>query len=182
MDNSRIKILIYALIFLTVLNLAAIGTILYNISKTQKIQQPATTQQTTYFNTKPVANQPIKFRKPPKLHRILSQLNLSEAQQQQFMNIHQNYIRKIRPIFRQIRQINDSIGLILQQNPPNFDKIKRLSHRKAQLIENLTLLQAHEFYELSQICTPQQRQILYQLYKHRYHHKFRPKNRKSSRE
>ncbi len=175
MHNSKIKILIYTVVFLTVLNIAAIGTILYNISKKHKNQQNIPAQQNLTNTTKPAYNQPIRFHRPPKLRQIIQQLNLTPDQEQKFMTIHRNYLRKIRPILRQIRQTNDSIGILLLQNPQNTGQIKALAHRKAVLIEKLTLLQAQEFIELSKICTPQQRQLLFQIYKRSYHHKKRGK-------
>ena len=178
MHNSKIKILIYTVVFLTVLNIAAIGTILYNISKTKNLQQaPANIPTHPTAPIKPPNNQPIRFHRPPKLRRIIQQLNLSPEQEQKFMNIHRRYLQKIRPILRQIRQTNDSIGFILLQNPQNFEKIKALAHHKAVLIEKLTLLQAQEFIELSKICTPQQRKILFQIYSRRYNHRTKREKR-----
>ena len=157
--NLKIKLLIYTVIFLTVLNIAAIGTIVWHIARMHQIQQ----SEQTY---KKQTNEKIQAQKH--LKRLFKTLDLTAAQQQQFMNEHLKFISKVKPLFHQLRQLHKNIALQLKQPEPNLDSIKYYSDKVGEIHAKLTYLEATEFLALEKICTPKQRKKLYQLYSSRF--------------
>ncbi len=91
------------------------------------------------------------------------------------MDEHQKFISQVKPLFHQLRKLHQNIAFQLKQNTPNLDSIKYYSNQIGQIHAKLTYLEAKEFIALEKICTPQQRQKLFQLYSSR----FRKNNRQT---
>ncbi len=157
--NLKIKLLIYSVIFLTVLNIAAIGTIVWHSERMRKIEQAAATSR-----YKPG----LRHNKTKHLPRVFRNLDLTPEQQQQFMNEHRKFIVQVKPLFRQLQQLHQNLALQLKRPNPDLDSIKYYSEKIGQVHSQLTYLEAKEFIALAKICTPQQRQKLYQLYTNRF--------------
>ncbi len=165
------KLLIYALIFLGALNVATIGTIVWHVNTEKKIQQQDITMQNdtsaqvapnnaaTQSGTTYRRGRSLPFRK------IVRELDLTQEQYQLFLEEHRKFIAKIRPLIADLHRYRELIDLELAKDHPSMAKIRRYSRKIGKIHEQLSMVQSEYYIALAKLCTPAQKQKLYEIYR-----------------
>lgn len=145
-QNNKLKIVLWIIVVLLVINISALATLL--------LHQNKETQECPY---------PEKQRREGQF--IKKELQLDDAQFEQF--------KALRHKFRQSNKTTvDSIHLYKnlffnEMTKNNYDTAKLLlySEKISQFQNGMLLRSAHHYHELSKICTPEQKEKLSRLYK-----------------
>ncbi len=167
-QQMKIKILLYALIFLGALNVATIGTIVWHVNQEKKnIPAQTTYNDTTASQNRNSARPATTFRRGRSLpfRKIVRELDLTEEQYTRFVAEHQKFLAKVRPLIADLHLYREKIDQELAKPNPSMAKIRRYSRRIGKIHEKLSIVQSEYYIALAKLCTPEQRQKLYEIYR-----------------
>jgi uncharacterized membrane protein len=134
----KTKVLVGALLFLIVLNLATLGTWLY----VRFVAPPA----------EPV----LPMGGPPELMR-----ELNDSTRQQLRAVMMEFRRDVMPLQRQVRAAEDSIALWLQQDPVPVSEVQDVLRRAADLRASISIRAVERLVATKQFLTPEQQRMFF---------------------
>lgn len=134
----KTKVLVGALAFLFILNLATVGTWLY-------VRWAGPSSESTL----PVGG-------PPELMR-----ELDETTRQQLRAVMVDFRREVMPLQHEVRSAEDSIALLLQQDPVSVPSIRIALRRVADLRTEISLRAVERLVATKKFLTPDQQRIFF---------------------
>ena len=176
--NKRNKILIIAVIFLAVLNIATIGSIFYHIHRMRQqpiFVQPASDGTNRWHRLNPLPPQPPEKRpgsnrdtkKATRFRHIMDEIGLSDEQRQYFLSRRQDFFRTHRPLMDSLRFYHSLLDSLACSPEPDSTLIVKYSHKIARLHYRFTLdytLLINDWYKQ---CTPGQLQRFCKIFNHK---------------
>lgn len=134
----KTKVLVGALLFLIVLNLATLGTWLY-VRFVGPPEQPR-----------------LSVGGPPALMR-----QLDEATQEKLREVMMSFRDDVMPLQRQVRRAEDSVALLLQQDPVPVKTIHGLLRRIADLRTSVSERAVERLVATKSFLTPEQQRMFF---------------------
>ena len=145
-EKNRRRLLLYLILFLLVLNVSALGTIIYLIYRPHHDLFP------------PGPDGPVG-------KRLENELNLSETQRKEFKTLRRDFLEKSRPVLDTLRLTREEIykGLAMDRvdTVVLFQKADELGRHHAQLKK----MAIRHFLRLQSKCSPEQRKRLISIYR-----------------
>ncbi len=176
--QTKNKILVIAVIFLIVLNLATIGSIFYHISRMRKLA--AQEQPIAQVNNRVVrpdygrgpqsrasVRRERRERVSPHFRRIMDSLHLTPEQRKYFLEKRRQFMRTHRPLMDSLLIYHESLDSLACSVNPDTTKIRFYSQRIASLHYRFThdfALLVNQWY---QQCNPEQRTKFCQIFRHK---------------
>ena len=106
----------------------------------------------------------------PGLHglRTIIQLDLSDSQKLQLMNIMEKYDNERETLKESLREANKNLAGILESEQPDEAEIRNALRRAAPIKEELLVMRVKMMAELKTVLTPSQLQLLEKRRVHRF--------------
>ena len=134
----KTKILVGALVFLIVVNLATLGTYLY------------------LRFTAPADPGPEFVGGPPG-----AMLELDASTRERLRNLMMEFRRETMPIQEQVRSAEDSLARLLQQDPVPLDRVDRLFQQIGELRTSVGRLAVRRLVQTKSFLTPEQQHMFF---------------------
>ena len=180
--KTKNTILVIAVIFLTVLNIATVGSIFYHIKRMQQ-KQKIEVQRPGQFHFPP-APRPYPRQGPPRpqpkqsdeqarharhFRHIMDELNLSPEQRKYFIDRRKEFLRIHRPLMDSLRYYHRLLDSLACSQNPDINRIKTYSRQIADLHYRFTLdytLLLNDWYKH---CNREQKKKFCQIFDHSNH-------------
>jgi Spy/CpxP family protein refolding chaperone len=106
----------------------------------------------------------------PGLHSLktIIQLDLSDSQRLQLINIIEKYDNERESLKESLREANKNLARVLQSEQPDEAEIRNALRRAAPIREELFVMRVNMMAELKTVLTPNQRQLLEKRKAHRF--------------
>lgn len=130
----------YLVIFLLMINIAALGTIIYYVSGPRTMPQPV-----------------IEPKNDMRGRDIVKSLNLSKQQDQKFRESRDNFKKSTHPIIMEIQAKKEEIVRNLDTDNPDTAKLNKLADELGDINGRLKKQAIRHFIELRKECRPEQR-------------------------
>lgn len=142
------KLLVWVLIFLVVVNIAALGSF-FLFSKSQESRSCCS----------PEEQQCNAFR---------NELNLSAGQEVKVTAINRRYKEAAEPVALAIKEVRAAILTELEKEQPDTMQLNAMTDRLTHLQVTIQKENIKQYSELKRVCTPEQAQMLSALYRDLY--------------
>lgn len=157
--KRKVKILSWTLILLLIMNITAIGTIIYRHNLfVNRINNKE------HFNPRRPNNED-KCRKDAYKIFLIEELNLSKEQQEQYDNIRVSFITKTSSFFDSIHYYSKSIDALLKFNEPDSAVIEQYSSKIGSLHKQLKVEYINYNFNIKSILDDNQKAIYFDTYK-----------------
>ncbi len=179
-SKTKNTILVIAVIFLTVLNVATVGSIFYHIKRMQhnvELQRPGQ----PHFSPAPGPYPPQALPKSKsrqvdgrkrharRFRRIMEELNLSPEQRKYILDSRKKFLRSHRPLMDSLRYYHRLLDSLSCSQNPDITSIKIYSRQIADLHYRFTLdytLLINDWYKH---CNKEQKQKFCRIFDHSNH-------------
>lgn len=153
--ENKHNILVWAVVFLAVLNLATLATVLFHANR----------------STNAVSVQPFSGRSADATTGNFSgqyfchHLNLSDKQLNAFQSLNAGFRQQAREISEQLDAVREKMMLEMASDQYNTDRLDMLSDSIGRLHGDLKKLSYRYYLDMKNICNPQQQEKLNQLFR-----------------
>ncbi|MBK6346024.1 MAG: periplasmic heavy metal sensor [Bacteroidales bacterium] len=156
-QNRRTRVLLFIITALTIINLAAVATIIYHVRK---------------YHQSPTGDFPAMGEsgsetpgKPSGPGFLFRELGFDKDQRDAFHQSRLEFRRKALPLFSEIKKLNNELAdEIIIKNPDTL-KLQAISRKIGEIHANLKLLTIHHMREVKSIATPDQQEKLGLFYR-----------------
>lgn len=164
--QNRNKILLLIVIVLTIVNVAAVLTVLYNIRVAHN-----------YIRADGVGilSDSIKEQRGPDF--LIRELGFDKGQQERFHQSHRNFREVSRPVFVEMRKLNASIIEEVSKEQPDTAALRQMCLRDGELHTLVKLNTVSHLREVSKIATPEQQEKLAFFYRELLSHDDGPRGK-----
>jgi Spy/CpxP family protein refolding chaperone len=146
MNDKNKRWLVYLVVFLLVLNISALGTIIFLIYRPHH----------TFIPSGPNGPLGKKFEK---------ELNLSDNQQKEFKELRKSFFQASKPVLDSLKLKREEIITSLSQNNPDTANLYKKADDLGRYHAELKRLAIRHYLDLQSKCTPDQRKNLLKLYR-----------------
>ncbi|MBN2613311.1 MAG: periplasmic heavy metal sensor [Bacteroidales bacterium] len=151
------RLIIGILVFLLVMNVVAVGSILFYRNKARDI----------------LTNPPFPAQRLQRMHpegRYMQKyLELDENQFQNFANARNRFHENARKLANEIREKRMKMFEELEQPEPDMEKIGNIAEEIGRLHKELNIETGNYYLDIREICNPVQREKLHRFFIHTFH-------------
>lgn len=155
-QNNRLRIFLIIMVILTLVNLAAVITVMVNVKRA------GLRQATLYQTEQGVLPGEPGFRGTGFL---MDELGFDSLQREAFINSRQNFRIKAHPLFTRIRQLNNEALHEILQATPDTNRLALINSRIGGLHAQVKNLTVKHLLEVKSIATPDQQEKLKFFYR-----------------
>jgi Spy/CpxP family protein refolding chaperone len=156
LQTKRNKILLFVFIALTIINLAAVASVIYHLRKHHQMsdEMPA--------NGEPMGD---TLSSPPGPGFLMKELGFDDAQRKAFHESRIAFRDKARPLFMELRQQNNALADEIISDNPDTLKMNLISRQIGDNQVQLKLLTVGHMLEVKAIAKPGQQEKLGMFYR-----------------
>ncbi len=155
-QNNRLRIFLIIMVILTLVNLAAVITVMVNM-KQAALRQPAADQTEEGVLPGDPGFRGTGF--------LMDELGFDSLQQEAFLDSRRNFRSKAHPVFTRIRQLNNEALQELLLESPDTARLGRINADIGDLQAHVKNLTVQHLIEVKSIATPDQQDKLVFFYR-----------------